>query len=747
MRILGSTLGATGTLLTVALAAVFSAGTLAQETPGAERNLKSVRVTRVDSPPIIDGKLDEAVWQQADVIDDFHQIRPGDGAEPSDRTEIYLLYDENALYVGARMWDSEPDRITANILRHNLRLGADDRISVILDPFNTRRGGYRFETNANGVRHDMLYQNVSQTNAEWSVIWDVESSIDEHGWVAEMAIPFKTLPFDPGIDTWGINFARAIRRRGEEVVWVSRNRSYNPAIVGLATGFRDMDQGIGLDIVPSLSVNQQRIYSPSASDSDMHPSLDLFYRITPSLNASLTINTDFSATEVDDRQVNLTRFSLFFPEKRDFFLNDADLFDFGRIGGRNSRANRASSRPSRENARPFFSRGLGLSRSGTPVDLEYGGKLSGRMGQFTVGALAMRQGEFESVNAGNVFVGRVTANVLEESAVGVIVTDGDPNSNLSNSLMGADFRYLNTRLPGGRVMEADVWFQQSDTEGLAGEDSALGFGVSMPNNTGFRGGLAVKEVEENFKPALGFVNRSNVRDVTVDIGYTHFVTGEFLQSVFGGIDVQRISFLGGGLQSQTLIGRLLELDTRTRDSLDIRYRATKEVVTEPFSIYEDDTREVIIPAGEYSFDDYAVQISTGTYRKLSGNLSYQDGDFLGGQRRNVSGSFSWKHSRHFILGVSYDWNDIELPQGRFITRLIGLTIEAVFSSTLSWVNFIQYDNVSEVLGINSRLHWIPRAGQEAFIVLNHNLQDVDKDNSFHSTFSDLSIKFNYTFRF
>ena len=230
--------------------------------------------------------------------------------------------------------------------------------------------------------------------------------------------------------------------------------------------------------------------------------------------------------------------------------------------------------------------------------------------------------------------------------------------------------------------------------------------------------------------------------IAVSVGLLGSVTGfvTAFGSFNGGIDVQRISFLGGGLQSQTLIGRLLELDTRTRDSLDIRYRATKEVVTEPFSIYEDDTREVIIPAGEYSFDDYAVQIS-------SGNLSYQDGDFLGGQRRNVSGSFSWKHSRHFILGVSYDWNDIELPQGRFITRLIGLTIEAVFSSTLSWVNFIQYDNVSEVLGINSRLHWIPRAGQEAFIVLNHNLQDVDKDNSFHSTFSDLSIKFNYTFRF
>ncbi|HEX9877408.1 MAG TPA: carbohydrate binding family 9 domain-containing protein [Gammaproteobacteria bacterium] len=715
--------------------------------PGGPEQAKFAQATRTATAPVIDGRLDDEVWQQARVIDDFHQIRPGNGAQPSERTEIYLLYDDDALYVGARLWDSEPEQIAASTLRHNQRLGADDRLAVIIDPFNTGRGGYRFETNANGVRHDMLYQNVSQTNAEWSVIWEVESRIDEQGWTFEMVIPFKTLPFDPSIDTWGFNFARAIRRRGEENVWVSRNRSYNPSIVGRVAGFSGLDPGLGLDVVPSIAVSQQKTYEPSTTDSETNPSLDVFYRVTPSLNASLTINTDFSAAEVDDRQVNLTRFSLFFPEKRDFFLNDADLFDFGRIGGRNFGNDTASSQATRENGRPFFSRRLGLSSAGTPVDLEYGGKLSGRVGRFSIGTLAMRQDEFQDVEESDIFVSRINANVLEESSLGFIITDGDPNSNLDNSVVGADFRYLNTRFPGGRVLEGDAWYQRSDTEGLTGEDSSFGLGIGMPNNTGLRGSVALKEIEENFKPALGFVNRSNIRDVTANLGYTHFLNGDFVLSAFGGVDLQRITFLDGGLQSETIVGRLLELETQSEDEFVLRYHANREVVGEAFSIYEDESREVAVPIGDYSFDEISVTVSTASYRTFSGEMTYRDGDFFDGSRRNLGGSVTWRRSSSFQMGLNYDWNDISLPGGEFVTRLLGLSTEVIFSSRLSWVNLIQYDNVSELLGINSRLHWIPRAGQEGFLVLNHNLQDLDKDNSFHSSFSDLSVKLNYTFRF
>jgi hypothetical protein len=191
----------------------------------------------------------------------------------------------------------------------------------------------------------------------------------------------------------------------------------------------------------------------------------------------------------------------------------------------------------------------------------------------------------------------------------------------------------------------------------------------------------------------------------------------------------------------------LELETRTDGSFQAHYYANKEVVLEDFAIYEDQTREVSVLAGEYSFNEYLFSLSTPNFRSVSGTVAIRDGDFFDGKKQNVALNLTWNQSRNFQLNVSYDWNDIDLPDGRFITRLLGLTTEIIFSSRLSWINLIQYDNVSEVLGINSRLHWIPRAGREGFIILNHNLQDYDKDNSFNSSRSDLSVKFNYTFRF
>ena len=718
------------------------AGAQVRATAGEEP--KSVRVVRIDTAPVIDGKLDDALWQSAQRIDDFHQIRPVDGATPTERTEVYLLYDDHYLYIGAKLFDSEPEKITANVMRHGNALGQDDRLAIIIDPFNTGRNGYRFETNANGVRHEMLYQNVTELQSDWSVIWDTSSSADAQGWSFEMALPFKSLPFNPQIDTWGINFARGIRRKGEEVVWVSRNRSYNPSILGQATGFSGMDQGMGLDVVPSLSVNQHKDFAAAASDTETDPSLDVFYRITPSLNGSLTFNTDFSATEVDDRQVNLTRFSLFFPEKRDFFLNDSDLFEFGRIG---IQENQAADTPSSESGRPFFSRRIGLSATGVPVDLEYGAKISGRVGRWSIGSLAVRQDDFGPVEESSVFVARVQADVLEESNVGLIATQGDPTSNLDNSVSGFDFQYQNTRLPDDRVVDGQIWYQSSSTDGLDGDDAAFGLAVNMPNAEGFRGGLGIKEIQSNFYPAVGFVSRSGVRDYTGSVGYTHFIDGGFVQSLFGGLDAQRIESIGGGLQTEIIDGRLLEIESRTRDEFELSYSMIKEVVDEPFTIYSDATRSIVVPPGRYSFDEREISVDSGEQRKLVAGFSYLTGEFYDGERVNIEASLTWKPSRKLNFRFAYDWNDIDLPQGAFTTRLAQFATEYAFSLRLAWVSLIQYDNVSEVLGVNSRLHWIPRAGREGFIVLNHNLEDVDKDNHFDSALADVSVKFGYTFRF
>lgn len=707
---------------------------------------RQFRAVRVAEPPVIDGIIDDAVWQQANVITDFHQTRPGNGTPTSERTEVYVVYDEDALYVAARMYDSNPELIAAPVIRHGQGMPSDDRLVVILDPFNTGRAGYRFETNLNAARHDSLYTSVTSFSLDWNTIWDVATSVDGESWIAEIEIPFKSIPFDPAVETWGFNFGRAIRRRGEEMAWVSQNRTYNPSVSGQMTGITGISKGVGLDLVPSLSVNRRREYDPATKETSTEPSLDAFYRITPSLNAALTINTDFSATEVDNRQVNLTRFNLFFPEKRDFFLNDSDLFQFGNIGGM-AGGNEATSLGSRENARPFFSRRLGLSESGAPVDINYGGRISGRVGRWNIGTLAIRQDAFGAIDASDLFVTRISANVLEDSGIGFIYTNGDPASNVDNSVVGVDFKYLNNRLENGRTFEADAWYQQSDTPGLSGDDASFGFGLRMPNATGLRGRMAYKEVQGNFNPAMGYINRADVRDLTMDVGYTHFFGGDVWQTAFAGIDAQRIERLEGGLQSQALVYRLMELQTNTRDAISLAHTRNDENVLRPFTLYSDQNRQVAIQPGRYQFSETALSLNTGGQRQLSGRLNYVQGDFYNGERTNISGSVTWNQSRFFVLSANYDWNDISLPQGDFVARLTSVSTQVAFSSTLYWISLLQYDNLSEELGINTRVQWIPRAGQEGFIVLNYNMQDLDKDNTFESAFSDLSVKFRYTFRF
>jgi hypothetical protein len=727
--------------------------------PAADKRL---HIVRIDAAPVIDGVLDEEAWSRAARVDDLHQLDPVEYAAPSQPTEIHLYYDDDALYVGARLWDSDVERITAQVLRQGEGLGSEDRFAVILDPYLDRRSGYRFQVNPNGVRWEALYQDTANLESNWDGIWQGAATRDAEGWTAEMAIPFKTLSFNPSNSDWGINFERTIQRNGETLAWVSRNRQLNPGVAGTASGFAGLQQGVGLDIVPSVSVREEKAYGTPGGSPDLEPSLDIFYKLTPSLNGALTINTDFSATEVDDRQVNLTRFALFFPEKRDFFLQDADIFEFGRIGsggfnndrsgnggGGGGGGNPAIPAASAQNGRPFFSRKLGLSESGEPVDIEYGAKLSGRAGRWNIGALAIHQGEFDTVEPGDVFVGRISANVLGESAVGIIMTDGDPQSNLDSTLAGADFRYRNSRLPGGRLLEGQAWAQQTDTEGVDGEDRAFGLGISMPNSRGWRGAFSTREIEENFDPAVGFVDRAGIRDYALDFGFQNRYADRWLRSLYSGVDAYRVERLDTGRIESQAAGLRLTMQNNTQDNLFMRAVANREVLLEDFAIYTaaDGSRQVIIAPGDYTFTDFRIGVDSGDQRRVALRFTLSWGEFYDGDRVQPNMELEWRPSEHFRAGLHYQVNDIELPQGDFVVRLSSLRLQLVFSSTLSWVNLLQYDNLSETVGINSRLHWIPQAGREGFIVLNHNLDDRDKNDSFHSLDADVSVKFAYTWRF
>jgi hypothetical protein len=743
----------------LAFSLVISSITFAQEsvnpvTGGSEE--KSREILHLESEVEIDGVMDESVWERAALINDFHQYQPVEYAEPSQRTDVRIFYTEDALYIAARLWDEFPDQIAASILRQGQAIGADDVFTVILDPYLDRRNGYRFEVNANGVRAEGLYQNVTGVESSWNGIWQAGVSRDEEGWIVEMRIPFQTISFNTDSSAWGINFNRTIKRETESIAWVSRNRQVNPGVAGTITGLSNLRQGRGLDIVPSIVTRAiRRFGSLNESDSAFEPQVDLYYKVTSQLNASLTINTDFSATEVDSRQVNLTRFGLFFPEKRDFFIRDSDIFQFGQIGTAQiagASGNASIPAAAAQNARPFFSRRLGLGLSGEPVDIIAGAKVSGRVGNWNLGSLLISQDEdiASGVDADTIFVGRASLNVFNESQVGVIATSGDPQSNLDNNLIGADYRYRNSRLPNGKTVEASAFYQQSDTEGKSGEDASYGVVLNYPSNQGWKGSFRYKKVEKNFDPAVGFVNQTDIEDFSFDTKYTHFFTpGSYLRTAAGYLDLYKSQSLEDGDYITDVKTARWALLNNKGDFFFGRFIFNKENLRRDFTIYRasDSARTIAIRAGEYSFNETMIGILLGSQRVLSGRLDRRWGDYFDGERDRFLVNASWRPNRNLQIIAQYTENKIELPQGNFTTRLFSINTQIAFSATLSWANLIQYDNVSENLGINSRLHWIPEAGRQAFLVLNYGFEDFDKDNVFESTIADLSLKFNYTFRF
>ena len=704
---------------------------------------KKFRINRLPVPPVLDGRLDDPAWRSAAVLVDLHEVEPNEYDPPSKNTRIYIGYDDHALYVAARMFEDRPEDINAFIMKQGAGL-QDDRFALMLDPFNKGRGGYIFELNAFGVRDDGLFQNTTNQNWDWEGIWQGHSRIDELGWVAEMRIPFKTLSFDPDNGTWGINFARYATRRQETMGWMSRNRSQDPSSFGHAVGFQDIGQGFGLDLVPGMALSRRRNLLLNDSAEDFEPSLDAFYRISPAITAAVTVNTDFSGTAVDEVQVNLTRFGLFFPERRDFFLHDVDIFEFGRIGGVDEFDDPSTfARTDRENGRPFFSRRVGLSESGEQVGIDYGGKLTGRIGRWDFGVLNVRQDRFGDVDRSNLFVGRAAMKVLKESSLGVILTNGHPIANLDNSLAGADFRYLNTRLPNGRTIEGAAWYQQSDTEGLTGKDAAYGASLQLANTEFWRGAVGYKVLEENFNPALGFVDRVGVRNYSLELGYRHRPSNHFLRSIYAGVDAQRFERLGGGLQSQSLNFRLLELENHAGDSLQLSTIQGKENVAEPFAIH----RDIIVPPGTYNNDDIGLYLESGPQRPVSAGLGLYGGSFYGGDILTWQLFASWRPTPRYEFGLNAEVNHADLPQGKFITRLFRLRGDVAFSSTWSWENFAQYDNVSNTLGWNSTLRWLPEAGRELVLVFNYGAEDFDENRRFNTASTDFTFKISHTFRF
>lgn len=715
----------------IGLAMVCLPSVLAAQAPASATPRKTVSIVRTAVAPEIDGRLDDIVWSDAALVEDLHQYRPSESAKPSEPTRFYLLYDDDFLYVGVRVFESNPDDITARQLLQGGNISNDDNVGLILDPFDTRRTAYRFMLNPLGIRREGTYDSPTAVSWDWKGIWLAETQLDEQGWTAEMAIPFKTLSFDPARSDWGINLDRRMVRIQERDAWVSRNRNIDSGTTGLVTGLHDLSQGFGLDVVPALILSNTRDHLNDESSFDWEPSLNAFYRITPQLTAALTLNTDFSASDVDDQQVNLTRFSLFFPEKREFFLQDSEIFQFGNI---------------EKNGMPFYSRRIGIDDGGQAVDIDAGVKITGRLGLWSLGLLSVRQDGFETATGDvpkqDLFAGRLSRAVMGESSIGLIVTGGNAGKALENSLVGVDFRYRNTHLPNDNTLEGELWLQQSSTEGVRSDQAAFGAGVKLSNEDGFWGEAGVRVFEENFYPGIGFLNRANVREYRLKGGYTNWLGRRHVSKFRSYFDAAVITDTGGVLETREVDFFPIEILNAVGDRFDLLIASSEEVLTEDFEIVPG----VVIPPGDYTFDWLGFDFVAAAHRQFAPAITVQAGDFYDGTRVAATVGAAWRPSPHLSLNLESEWSDVSLPQGNFSTLVVRGHFDLAFTAAWAWLNVLQYDSVSDEMGVNSRLRWIPRAGNEAFLVFNRGFER-DRSGKLRALHSELILKASYTFRF
>jgi len=717
--------------LLVCLLALYAVRVTAAENPAAAPDTgppAAVCLEQGATAPVIDGVLNDPAWAQATRITDLHQFQPVDPGVPSEKSEFLVMYDENFLYIGARLYDSDPQAIKANQLVQGRTLKFDDAIEFILDPFGTRRTGYWFQVNANGIRRDGLYESPSVINRDWDGIWQAAARIDELGWTVEVAIPFKTISFNPANERWGINFARTIARKKEEIAWSSFDRAINPGSAGYADCIVGIRQGRGLDVVPEVVIKHVKAHEGESGAVKLEPSLDVYYKLTPSLTAALTLNTDFSATEADERQLNLTRFSLFFPEKRQFFNQDADIFSFGDI---------------EDNGRPFFSRRIGLSEDSGPIGIIAGTKLTGRLGRWNIGVLDVLQDEDVAVDRSNIFVGRASYNVLEESSVGFIVTHGNPGANLDNRLVGADFRYRNTSLIPGKTLQGVFWYQQSDTEGVSADQGAYGLQLEYPNSRQWYGSFDQYRIEKNFNPAVGFVNRAGILGRKAVLGYTIALNGRWLRNLGFKSIFENIENTNGELESRKVVFKPVEAETQSGDTLEVRLKRLREVLADPFEI----NPGFFIGVGDYTFDRAELLFSTALERRLAFSLDLEAGAFYGGDSLQVKGAVDWRPNRRLYMQFSYEIDNVDLPEGSFVNRLYRLHLDIAFNAKWSWLNLLQYDNVTDTASLNSRLRYNPQAGQDLYLIVNRDYQVEDGVHHARLSQAEVILKLHYTFRF
>ena len=707
----------------LALTGILFAGTLAHAQINPTYTEESIR---------LDGRLDESAWQNAQVIDDFTQRELTEGAPASEKTEVRFMFDDDNLYVGFICFDSEPDKIVHKELKRDGSLKFDDRIDLVLDTYNDRRMGYFFGTNPNGMMVDGTLQAVgSETmNTNWDGIWDVRSHIGDFGWSCEMVIPFKTLRFpSKDIQTWGVNFKRAIIRKNEDSLWKCWKRNegiFELSGIGTMTMDRSLSGGRQVDVKPYLlaGVEDERGGDP---DNTFKYGVDVKYGITNNTTLDLTTRTDFAQIESDQEVINLTRHNVSYPEKRDFFLEGADTFDFtqGRM-------------------KMFYSRRVGLSPDRELLPITAGAKLTQKSGDYRLGVMSVQTGAEKGMPSTNYSVMRFKKDILEQSYVGMIATNLLDETGHDNQVYGADLGYKTTTFLGDNNLQVQSYFAMSVTDGVAEDNHTGRLYITLPNDTyTFR--LLYHARNEGFNPEMGFADRLGVQQYMVDYDLTPRVDLPFIKKlVFKPYNLNYYADINNTMVSRTINFSPFGFVTNADDTFSIFVKRQFEYHDEEFELFDD----VVIPVGQYEWWQTEFQFNSNRSRTVSLNTGYMFGHYYEGERTSYSyiAECIFKTNSFYSLSATVDYKDLYSFGRSFETKELGSRLTLDFSTRLFTTTFLQYNNETEQMNMNFRLHYIPKIGSDIYVVYNH-LMDENDEDSFTTLQQAGMFKVDYTYRF
>jgi hypothetical protein len=690
-----------------------------------ERRLPAVRATGVI---VIDGKLDEPDWGRAPLATDFVQNEPREGEPATEQTEVRILYDADNLYIGVFAHDREPHRLIVNDLKKDFNTGAGDTFEIVLDTFHDERNGYMFATNPAGAKWDAQMVNEGrEVNPNWDGLWTVRTRIVETGWFAEIAIPFRTLRFrsaDP--QTWGINFLRRIRRRNEDSYWAPLPRIYRlnrVSMAGTLEGLSGVRPGADLRVKPYVLGSAVRS-TRAAVGSEVDAGFDIKYGVASGLTWDFTLNTDFSQVEADEQQVNITRFSLFFPEKRDFFLENSGVFQFGGGGDRGGMpgggpgpmGGGGRTNSVQQDLILFFSRRIGLSDEGREIPILGGTRLTGRVGPYTLGALNIQQRRQGATPSTNFTALRLRRNLLANSDIGVIFLNKDASGAHYNRVVGADanFRFFQNLNLNGYVAKT---FSPLSVVGAPSEDLATNVGMSYRDQLWqFRAAYAT--FGQRFNDEMGFAPRLGVN--TADLyGGMHLrpkAVSRWLRELAPHYQLEHVTRRAdGGLESR-YVDYHLPLNFQDGSFLEIGANPTVEQLVRPFTLNR--RRGVVVPAGHYEYNEYFALWRTNASAPIAFNGRWGIGDFYDGYKHSYQFGVSVRPHYRLNASLNVSHNNIRLPWGDFTTYLVTSRINYSFS-TRTFVNaLLQYNTDAREWSSNIRFNIIHRPLSDLFVVYN-----------------------------